>query len=82
MDEDTRIVLGEAGLATFSEEEIEEYQRIMEARKEERRKNTVSLRLDPATHAKVKSLGQGYTGVLARLIARAIDDESLLKQCL
>ena len=35
MDEDTRIVLGEAGLATFSDEEIEEYQRIMEARKEE-----------------------------------------------
>lgn len=82
MTEDTKILLGEAALAKFSEEEIEEYRRIMETRKEERRKNCISIRLDQATLVKVRSLGQGYTGVLARLIALAIDDEEMLKKCL
>lgn len=82
MNEDTMIVLDKAGLAMFSDEEIEEYKRIMEERKEERRKNSISIRLDRETLAKVKSFGKGYTGVVARLIAMAVNDEEMLKECL
>ena len=36
--------------------------------KEERVKQTVSLRLSPSTLNKAKSLGKGYTSVLSRLL--------------
>ena len=50
--------------------------------KEERVKQTVSLRLSPSTLNKAKSLGKGYTSVLSRLLDLAINDEEMLKKCL
>lgn len=50
--------------------------------KEERVKQTVSLRLSPSTLRKAKSLGKGYTSVLSRLLDLAINDEEMLKKCL
>lgn len=50
--------------------------------KEERIKQTVSLRLSPSTLNKAKALGKGYTSVLSRLLDLAIDDEEMLKKCL
>ena len=50
--------------------------------KEERVKQTVSLRLSPSTLKKAKSLGKGYTSVLSRLLDLAINDEEMLKKCL
>ena len=50
--------------------------------KEERIKQTISLRLSPSTLNKAKSLGKGYTSVLSRLLDLAINDEEMLKKCL
>ena len=50
--------------------------------KEERVKQTISIRLSPSTLNKAKSLGKGYTSVLSRLLDLAINDEEMLKKCL
>lgn len=50
--------------------------------KEERVKQTISLRLSPSTLNKAKALGKGYTSVLSRLLDLAINDEEMLKKCL
>lgn len=50
--------------------------------KEERVKQTVSLRLSPATLKKAKAFGKGYTSVLSRLLDLAINDEEMIKKCL
>ena len=50
--------------------------------REERIKQTVSLRLSPDTMNKAKALGRGYTSVLSRLLDLAINDTEMLKKCL
>ena len=50
--------------------------------REERVKQTISIRLSPSTLNKAKSFGKGYTAVLSRLLDLAINDEEMLKKCL
>lgn len=63
----------------MTEEMLMQFKRM---NKEERIKQTVSLRLSPSTLKKAKSLGKGYTSVLSRLLDLAINDEEMLKKCL
>lgn len=63
----------------MTEEMLMQFKRM---NKEERVKQTVSLRLSPSTLKKAKSLGKGYTSVLSRLLDLAINDEEMLKKCL
>ncbi len=50
--------------------------------REERVKQTVSLRLSPSTLKKAKSFGKGYTSLLSRLLDLAINDEDMIKKCI
>lgn len=50
--------------------------------REDRVKQTISIRLSPSTLNKAKSFGKGYTAVLSRLLDLAINDEEMLKKCL
>ena len=52
------------------------------APREERIKQTVSLRLSPKTLKLAKSYGKGYTSFLSRLLDEAIRDESLVRRCM
>lgn len=63
----------------MTEEMLMQFKRM---NKEERVKQTISLRLSPSTLRKAKSLGKGYTSVLSRLLDLAINDEEMLKKCL
>lgn len=63
----------------MTEEMLTQFKRM---NKEERVKQTVSLRLSPSTLKKAKALGKGYTSVLSRLLDLAINDEEMLKKCL
>lgn len=63
----------------MTEEMLMQFKRM---NKEERVKQTISLRLSPSTLKKAKSLGKGYTSVLSRLLDLAINDEEMLKKCL
>ena len=50
--------------------------------KDERNKQTVSLRLSPGTLKLAKSYGKGYTSFLSRLLDAAINDETLVRKCM
>ena len=60
-------------------EMLQQFKRI---RKAERNKQTVSLRLSPATLKKAKMYGKGYTSFLSRLLDEAIKDDSLVRKCI
>lgn len=47
-----------------------------------RTKQTVSLRISPATLRKAKQYGKGYTGFLSRLLDAAIEQEDLVRKCI
>ena len=64
----------------LTEEELSKFRRISEARNEERRKQTVSLRLSPQAMKKAKSLGKGYTSILSRILESALNDNEIIKK--
>ncbi|MGM9590560.1 MAG: BrnA antitoxin family protein [Aristaeellaceae bacterium] len=50
--------------------------------REDRNKQTVSLRLSPRTLKIAKSYGKGYTSFLSRLLDEAIQNEELVRKCI
>lgn len=66
----------------LTDEELAQFKRISEINKEERRKQSVTLRLSPRALKKAKSLGKGYTSVLSRILETALEDNDLLKKSL
>ncbi len=66
----------------YSLEELREMKKITEERKAERCKQSVTLRLSPATLAKARSLGKGYTSILSRIIENALNDPDTLHNSL
>ena len=51
-------------------------------RRAENNKQTVSLRLSPATLKKARTYGKGYTAFLSRLLDEAINDDAIVRRCL
>ncbi len=51
-------------------------------KKENRRKQNITLRLSPDTIDKAKSLGKGYSTILSRIVESALDDPEFLRKCL
>jgi uncharacterized protein (DUF4415 family) len=66
----------------LSDAELAQFRRITDIRNEERKKQTVSLRLSPQALRKAKSLGKGYTSVLSRILEAALNDNELIKRSL
>lgn len=66
----------------LTKEQLSEFHRVSEIRKEERRKKTVTIRLSSKSLSKAKSLGKGYTSVLSRILEEALDDDDLIRKCL
>ena len=61
----------------FTEEQLAQFKRILsyaEYYKKETRKQNVTLRLSPQTIKKAKSLGKGYTSILAAIIENALNN--------
>ena len=63
-------------------EQLSRLARISEIRRDERRKQTVTLRLSPQALKTAKSLGKGYTSVLSRILENALTDMELIKHYL
>ena len=72
----------EATIPELTEEQISQFARVSEQRREERRKQTVTLRLSPQALKTAKSLGKGYTSVLSRILESALTDTELIKHYL
>ncbi len=66
----------------LSEEELAQFRRISDLRNEDRRKQTVSLRLSPQAIKKAKSLGKGYTSVLSRMLETVLSNNEMIKKFL
>ena len=66
----------------LTDEQLKEFRRVREIRREERRRQNVTLRLTPQTIRIAKSLGKGYTGVLSRIIEDTLSDPASLKRYL
>ena len=66
----------------LTDAELEQFRHISEIRREERRKQTVTIRLSPRALMKAKALGKGYTSVLSRILEMALDDNDIIRKCL
>lgn len=63
-------------------EELMEFRKIADIKKEERRKQTITLRLSPSAIRKAKSLGKGYTSILSRILENALNDKDIIRKSL
>ena len=63
-------------------EQLDEMARVSAMRRQERKKQTIALRLSPQAVRVAKSLGKGYTAVLSRIIESALADSESLKRYL
>ena len=63
-------------------DQLAQFQRISAANREERCKQTVTLRLSPQTLRRAKSLGKGYTSVLSRILESALENPDIVRQYL
>jgi uncharacterized protein (DUF4415 family) len=63
-------------------EQYEEFAALAEMKREERKKQVLTLRVSPQTMNKAKALGKGYTGILSRLLELALEDPEMVRKCL
>ena len=66
----------------LSEEQIEEFKKIIAERRELSKKKTVSLRISQNTLNIAKSFGTSYTSVLANILENVFRDPKALKKYL
>ena len=59
--------------------QLAQFQRISAANREERCKQTVTLRLSPQALRRAKSLGKGYTSVLSRILESALENPDIVR---
>ncbi len=60
-------------------EQLSQFRRISAANREERCKQTVTLRLSPQALRRAKSLGKGYTSVLSRILESALENPDIVR---
>lgn len=63
----------------LTNEQLAQFRHAAERKREERRKQTVTLRLSPQALAKAKSLGKGYTSILSRIVENALDNPDVIR---
>ncbi len=66
----------------YTEEQLSKMRKIALEKREERNKQTVTLRLSPQALRTAKSLGKGYTSVLSRIVENALSNEEIIKHYL
>ena len=66
----------------LTEEDLKGFRRVSEQNRQERNKQTVTLRLSPQALRKAKSLGKGYTSVLILILEGALSDNDVIRHYL
>ena len=66
----------------LTQEQLQQLARASQLRREERRKQSVTLRLSPQALNTAKSLGKGYTSILSRILESALKDADTLRHFL
>ncbi len=78
----TRHVQPDEDCPELTAEQLSQMVRVSEMRREERKKQLVTLRLSPQALKTARSLGKGYTSVLSRILESALTDTELIKHYL
>ena len=78
----TRPVQPDEDCPELTAEQLSQMVRVSEQRREERKKQTVTIRLSPQALRTAKSLGKGYTSVLSRILESALSDTDVIKHYL
>ena len=63
----------------LTKEQLTQFRRISAANREERCKQTVTLRLSPQALRRAKALGKGYTSVLSRILESALENPDIIR---
>lgn len=63
-------------------EQLAQFRRISAANREERCKQTVTVRLSPQALRRAKSLGKGYTSVLSRILESTLNNPDAIRRYL
>lgn len=63
-------------------EQLVQYRKAAELKRQERQKQVVSLRVSSETLTKAKALGKGYSGVLSRMLDYCLNSPDIIKKCL
>lgn len=66
----------------LTDEQIKEIRKQIKQKKEEQKKEVLSIRVSKATMRKAKALGPGYSSVLAKLLDMSLNDPEMIKKCL
>ena len=66
----------------LTEDDLKGFRRVSEENRQNRNKQTVTLRLSPQALRKAKSLGKGYTSVLSRILEGALSDNDVIRHYL
>ena len=66
----------------MTSEQYEEFDALAERKREEMKKQVLTVRVSPQTMNKAKALGKVYTGILSRLLELALEDPEMVRKCL
>ncbi len=77
-----RPIVPDEDCPVMTEEQLRQFKRISERKREERKKQSVTIRLSPQALKTAKSLGKGYTSVLSRILESALSDSDTIKRYL
>ena len=79
---ETREIQNDEDCPELTAEQLQQMARVSEMRRDERRKQLVTLRLSPQAINTAKSLGKGYTSILSRILESALKDADVLQRYL
>lgn len=78
----TRPISPDEDCPELTPEQLAQFRRISATNREERCKQTVTLRLSPQALRRAKSLGKGYTSVLSRILENALENPDTVRHFL
>lgn len=77
---EARPVSPDAECPALTMEQLAQFKIISAANREDRCKQTVTLRLSPQALQRARSLGKGYTSVLSRILEHALENPDIVRR--
>ena len=77
-----RPVIPDDDCPEFTDEQLKQFHRVVQERMDKSKKNrkqSITLRLSPKAAQKARSLGKGYTSILAGILESALEDPTYIK---
>lgn len=66
----------------LTSEQLDKIAMMARQRNQQRKTDILSIRLSHEAHEKAKALGDGYLGIISRLVENALNNPAIMKQCM